>query len=72
MGRKLIGQDRGAHINSNHFPNINVELHRVIISEPPMCALKDLQNGTYSIDDLQMMNELLDLKDYLISKSQQK
>lgn len=33
-----------------------------MLSEPPMCTLKELQDGTYSIDDLMMMNELLDLK----------
>jgi hypothetical protein len=27
-----------------------------------MCSLKELQDGTYSIEDLHMMNELLDLK----------
>lgn len=27
-----------------------------------MCSLKELQDGTYSIDDVMLMNELLDLK----------
>jgi len=27
-----------------------------------MCTLRELQDGTYSIDDLMMMNELIDLK----------
>ena len=33
-----------------------------------MCALKELQDGTYSIDDLMMMHELLDLKLHLTPK----
>lgn len=44
------------------FPNFDGFLHGPIISNPPMCSLKELQDGTYSIDDLCMMNELLDLK----------
>jgi len=27
-----------------------------------MCTLKELQDGTYSIEDVMLMNELLDLK----------
>ncbi len=27
-----------------------------------MCTLKELEDGTYSIDDVSLMNELLDLK----------
>lgn len=37
-----------------------------------MATLKELQDGTYSIDDVALMNELLDLKDSLKSKSKQK
>lgn len=34
-----------------------------------MCMLKELEDGTYSIDDLNLMHELLDLKQSLIPKS---
>lgn len=37
-------------------------LHRPLLAEPPMCTLKELQDGTYSIEDLMLMNELIDLK----------
>jgi len=37
-------------------------LHKPILFEPPMCTLKELQDGTYSIDDLAMMCELIDYK----------
>tara|TARA_R110000744_G_scaffold20470_1_gene53733 strand:- start:6849 stop:6965 length:117 start_codon:yes stop_codon:yes gene_type:complete len=33
-----------------------------------MCSLKELQDGTYSIEDLMMMHELLDLKQSLTPK----
>jgi len=36
-----------------------------LITEPPMCSMKELQDGTYSIDDLFTMHELLDLKEQL-------
>ena len=32
------------------------------MSEPPMCTLKELQDGTYSIDDLADMHEAVGLK----------
>lgn len=50
------------------FPNINMFIHRPVISEPPLCQLRELQDGTYSIDDLMMMHELLDLKTHLAPK----
>jgi len=37
-----------------------------------MCSLKDLQDGTYSIEDLFMMNELLDLKAHSSNKGKAK
>ena len=37
-------------------------MHRPLLVEPPMCTLKELDDGTYSIQDLELMNELLDLK----------
>jgi hypothetical protein len=51
------------------FPNINGFLHRPLIAEPPLCTLKELQDGTYSIDDLCLMNELLDLKAHTLKSN---
>lgn len=50
------------------FPSVDSFLHRPLLVEPPMCTLKELQDGTYSIDDLYLMNELLDLKINLTPK----
>jgi hypothetical protein len=33
-----------------------------------MCSLKDLQDGTYSMEDLMMMHELMDLKLAMVPK----
>ena len=30
--------------------------------DPPMCTLAELQDGTYSINDVLLMHEVLDLK----------
>ena len=50
------------------FPNVDVFLHRPLLETPPLCSLKELEDGTYSLEDLYMMNELLDLKLHLSTK----
>ena len=35
------------------------------MADPPLCTLAQLQNGTYSIDDLHLMSEMLMLKSEL-------
>ncbi len=35
---------------------------RPIVSKPQLCTLKELQDGTYSIDDLADMHEALDMQ----------
>ncbi len=47
------------------FPFLKFFLHRPLLVEPPMCLMRELQDGTYSIDDLYLMHEMLDLKDHL-------
>lgn len=32
------------------------------MSEPPLCTLRELQDGTYTINDLADMHEALDLQ----------
>lgn len=44
------------------FPNVDSFLHRPLLVDPPMCTLGELQDGTYSLRDVELMNELLDLK----------
>lgn len=33
-----------------------------MISDPPMYTLKEIQDGTYSIEDVMLINEILDFK----------
>jgi hypothetical protein len=41
---------------------VDTWLHRPVLAEPPLCTLKELQDGTYSILDVALFNEMLDLK----------
>jgi len=50
---------------SEMFPDVNYFLHRPLIAEPPMCALRELDDSTYSIDDIYLMHVLLDLKEHI-------
>tara|TARA_B100001105_G_C22400580_1_gene449272 strand:+ start:32992 stop:33153 length:162 start_codon:yes stop_codon:yes gene_type:complete len=43
-------------------------LHRPVIADPPLCTLKELQDGTYSIEDVLILNEILDVKNHLKPK----
>lgn len=67
MARKAIGRT-GQPVDKKRFPSIDVFLHRPLLCEPPLCTLKELQDGTYSIDDILVINEILDLKIELIEK----
>ncbi len=44
------------------FPDIDPYLHAPLIAEPPMCTLAQLEDGTYSIDDVALMNEIIEFK----------
>jgi len=49
-----------------------LEIWKPVLAEPPLCSLKELQDGTYSIDDLADMHEALDLKEALRLKPKPK
>lgn len=68
MGRQPAGQSEGKLVDKKMFPNVDIFLHRPVISDPPMCALKELEDGTYSIEDVALMNEILDLKLHMSPK----
>ena len=42
-------------------PNIDLFLWRPVYNQPPLCTLKELEDGTYSINDLHDFHEALDL-----------
>ena len=47
------------------FPDVDFFLHRGILCEPQMCRLSELGDGTYSLYDVHVLNQLIDLKDEL-------
>lgn len=63
MGRRPVGQ--GKTVDEGRYPNVNGFLHRPLLNDPPLCTLKELQDGTYSLEDVFLMHELLDLKSEL-------
>lgn len=46
-------------------------LLRPVMAEPPLCSIVDLRTG-FTIDDVADLHELLDLKEALAAKSQEK
>ena len=48
---------------SKMFPEIDLFLHRPLLANPPMCTLNQLSDGTYSIDDVHLMNEIIELNE---------
>lgn len=47
-------------------------LWRPVVSEPQLCTLKELEDGTYSINDLMDMHEILDLKEEILRRARSK
>lgn len=54
------------------FPNVNFFLHRPLLAEPPLCSLKELEDGTYSLNDVALFHDVLDLKQHINSKQDEK
>ncbi len=36
---------------------------RPVVSLPPLCSLRELQDGTYTLTDVALMNDTLDVRD---------
>ena len=47
------------------FPELHGYLIAPLICDPPMCQLKELSNGTYSIYDLEMMHQIIEVKKHM-------
>ena len=46
------------------FPELNGYLIKPLLVNPPMCKLHELQDGTYSIKDLEMMHQIIEIQDH--------
>jgi hypothetical protein len=47
------------------FPELNGYLIRPLLVIPPMCSLKELQDGTYTIRDLEVMHQIIELRAHM-------
>lgn len=46
------------------FPEINGYLVRPMLVIPPMCTLKELQDGTYTIADLEKLHQIIEIQQH--------
>jgi len=46
------------------YPELNGYLIKPLLVNPPMCRLSDLQDGTYNIKDLEIMHQILEIKQH--------
>lgn len=47
------------------FPELNGYLIKPLLVKPPMCYLKELQDGTYTIKDLEVMHQIIEMKSHM-------
>jgi len=50
---------------SEIFPELNGYLIKPLLVSPPMCSLKELQDGTYTIKDLEVMHQIIELRKHM-------
>lgn len=46
------------------YPELNGYLIKPLLVNPPMCTLKELSDGTYSLYDLEVMHQIIEIKQY--------
>ena len=44
------------------YPELSGYLIKPLLVNPPMCFLSDLLDGTYSLKDLEMMHQIIEIK----------
>lgn len=44
------------------YPELNGYLIKPLLVNPPLCTLKELKDGTYTIYDLEMFHQILEIK----------
>ena len=47
------------------FPELNGYLVKPLLVNTPMCTLKELQDGTYTIYDLEIMHQIMELRAHM-------
>ena len=47
------------------YPELNGYLVKPLLVNPPLCSLKELKDGTYTIYDLEMMHQIIEIKQHM-------
>ena len=50
---------------SSVYPKLNGYLIKPLLVNPPLCSLKELQDGTYTIADLETFHQVLEIKQHM-------
>lgn len=46
------------------YPELNGYLMKPLMVSPPMLTLKELDDGTYTLYDIEMMHQIIEIKKY--------
>lgn len=49
---------------SQIYPELNGYLIRPLLVNPPMCTLKELNDGTYTLYDIEMMHQIIEIRQH--------
>lgn len=51
---------------SKVYPKLNGYIVKPMLVNPPLCTLKELQDGTYTLYDLEMFHQILEIKQHML------
>lgn len=46
------------------YPELHGYMIKPLLVSPPMCTLKELQDGTYNLYDLEVMHQIIEIKNH--------
>ena len=46
------------------YPELNGYLIKPLLVNPPMCTLRELQDGTYALKDVEMMHQIIEIRNH--------
>lgn len=52
---------------SKIYPELNGYIVRPILNDPPLCTLAELQDGTYSLYDLEKLHQIIELRNHILN-----
>ena len=49
------------------YPELNGYLIKPLLQDPPMCTLAELKDGTYTLEDLETLHQIMEIKQHIKS-----